>query len=158
MARSTFWIDNLIGLTVSSGSQNSVSLMTGTPPIDARRATITRIVVDLGIFSTTVAGAFGVNLIDFGFGVTSQEAFNAGIFADPNADERSTRGWMYRNRCVVWQNGVGTQIVTGCHADLRTGRKLYDGEPFLVANNLAIVGTTASYQIAGIVRMLLILP
>ena len=158
MARSTFWIDNLINLGIVSGGLNSVSLMAGTPPIDARRATIVRIVIDLGIFSETVAGAFGVNLIDIGMGVTSQEAFAVNVFADPNADERPTRGWMYHTRRVVYQNGVGTPIVQSWKEDLRTGRKLYDGEPFLTAHNTAQLGTTASYRISGIVRLLMLLP
>ena len=135
MARSSFWVDNLIGISPPTGGQAFVSLMAGTPPVDARRATIIRIVFDLGIYTNTVTGPWGINLIDIGFGVTSQEAFNAGVISDPNADERPTRGWMYRTRCLGFQNGIGNNMITRCEGDLRSGRKLYDGEPFMVANN-----------------------
>jgi len=158
MPRETFWIDNLINIGMASGGQNNQSLMTGTPPINARRATIVRIVYELHLFSESIAGACGVNLVDIGMGVASQEAFNAGVLADPNADERPTRGWMYRTRQVVWQNGVGTQIVQGWSGDLHSGRKLYDGEPYIIGVNTAQLGTTASYRLSGIVRLLLLLP
>jgi len=158
MARKAFWIDNNIDLGVVSSAQLSTSLFAGTPPINVRQTTVVRMVLDLSIFSSTVAGAFGVNYFDVGIGVASQEAFFAGVFPDPNEDERPVSGWLYRCRYVVWQNGVGTQIVREIHRDIRSGRKVYDGELFLVANNTPRVGTTASYILGGCIRVLLLLP
>ena len=159
MARSAFWIDNPISIGMTSGGQNFTSLMTGTPPIDARRATVVRMIIELGIHSESVAGAWGVNLVDLAIGVASQEAFGtAGALSDPNTDERPTRGWMWKTRVVAWQNGAGSAIVQYVSKDIHSGRKLYDGEPFLIGVNTASAGTTASYRCSGIVRLLLLLP
>jgi len=158
--RQTFWVDNLIDIGVTSGGSNFASLMAGTPPINTRGTTIVRIVFDLKIFSQTIAGAHGVNAIDLGFGMASQEAFGVGLTAlpNPNADERPVGGWMYRTRCIAYQNGVGTNPLIECKDDLHSGRKITDGEPFLIAENTALLGTSAAYEIAGIVRLLLLLP
>ena len=158
MARETFWVDNPISFGMTSGGRITVSLFTGTPPINTRRATIVRFILRLSAYSESVAGAWGINLIDLGIGVVSQEAFNAGAIPDPDADERPARGWMWKDRLVATQNGVGTPIVVSTWADLHSGRKIYDGELFLIGVNTASLGTTASYRVSGIVRVLLLLP
>jgi len=152
MARKTFWVDNPVDLGIVSAAQQSQSLFTGTPPINTRQTTVVRIIIDLKIFSTTVAGAHGVNFINLGIGMASQEAFNAGIFPDPESDE------LYKTRCVAFQNGVGTNPLITCYKDIRSGRKVYDGELFLVATNTNRMGTTASYVLGGEIRVLVMLP
>jgi len=158
MARKSFWVDNPVNLAVPSNSQASMSLFQGTPPINTRGTTIIRTIVDLNFASETVAGAFGVNAMDLAFGMASQEAFNASVFPDPSADERPVSGWLFRTRCVVSQNGVGTAILHPCQRDLKGGRKVYDGEYFLIAENSALIGTTAAYRAVGMIRVLLLLP
>ena len=71
MARRTVWVDNLLDLTIANGAQDSQSLLTGTSPIDMCGTTIVRHVFDIGLFSTTVAGAWGVQLVDIAVGITS---------------------------------------------------------------------------------------
>jgi len=158
MARRAIWIDNRISLGVTSGGQQNQSLLQGTPPIDMRGTTVVRSVLDLYLSSTTTAGAWGVSLLDIAIGLTSQEAFNAGVLPDPNADERPVRGWMFRTQCAVAQNGVGAQILYECHRDLRTGRKVDDGEVFMVVDNTALRGATFSVDVTGMVRLLVLLP
>ncbi len=156
--RPTIWIDNLVNLTVATGAQGSISLLTGRPPINMNGTTITRTIFDLQLYSTTIAGAHGIQIADLGFGVTSQEAFNAGVFPDPEADERPLRGWLYRTRCTAFQNGVETNPLAFCKGDLRNQRKIDDGEYFMVVTNQAILGTAFSVQMTGIIRVLLKLP
>ena len=156
--RQGFWIDNLLNTSVAAAGDGNDSLFTGTPPINTRGVTITRIVLDLALMSITTAGAFGVQAIDIGIGMTSQEAFNAGVFPDPRSDERPVGGWMFRTRCVVAQNGVGTNILYECHRDIRSGRKVSDGEAFIVFNSANILGTTFTVQVVGVVRCLVLLP
>jgi len=158
MARQTFWIDNVVENTLATGTTIALSLFTGTPPINVRGSTIIRIIFDLNLYSSTVAGAHGVQIQDVAFGMASQEAFNAGVLPDPDSDERPVGGWMYRTRCVAFQNGVGTNPITKCAGDLRSGRKISDGEAFMVLANRASMGTTFAIITSGIIRLLLLLP
>ena len=159
MARRTTWIDNLSSFVVApGGGQQSQSLLQGVAPEDTRGTTVVRVLYDLQLHSTSVAGAWGVQALDLAFGVTSQEAFAAGVFPDPNADERPVGGWMFRTRCVIAQNGAGAPILTSCKGDLRSGRKLDAGEVYVVANNSDLDGTAFTVRVTGIIRLLLMLP
>jgi len=157
--RASDWIDTLVNINTASGAQSLLSLMTGVAPVNVRRQTLVRTLLTLGIFSTTVAGAWGVQAVDIGIGITSQEAFAAGVVADPNtANDQPSRGWVYRTRRVPSQNGDATGIVTELHADIRASRKLDDGECFLVINNGTLIGTAFAVTITGIIRQLWLLP
>ena len=158
MARKTFWIDKRINQSIGAGGQTSESLFEGTPPINTRQTTVVRQIIDLYMQSATVAGAWGSQIIDIGIGVISQEAATAQVFPDPNADERPVSGWLFRTQCMVAQNGVGAQILYECHRDIRTGRKVYDGELTIIINSLAGPGTAFTTQVRGMVRTLLLLP
>jgi len=157
--RATDWIDTLVALSVATGAQVNVSLMTGVAPINVRRQTLARSIFDIGMTSASVAGAYGVQKISIGIGVVSQEAFAAGVLPDPEvAGDQPSRGWVYRTVCLVAQNGSGAQVVYGCTGDIRAMRKLDDGEMFFVATSTAVVGTTFTTSLNGIVRQLWFLP
>ena len=158
MPRRTVWVDNLLNIGAGTGAENRVSLLTGMAPADTRGTTIVRMVYDFNLMSQTTAGAWGIQLVDIGVGIASQEAFTAAVLPDPNADERPVRGWMFRTRCVVSQNGVGTRILFPCIGDLRSSRKLDDGELYFTFHNAALFGSSFTVQIVGIWRVLLMLP
>ena len=157
--RASDWIDTLIGFTVATGAQDLTSLMTGVAPVNVRRQTLVRTLIDLSLYSTSVAGAWGTQIAAVGIGITSQEAFAAGVVADPiTAGDQPSRGWIYRNRLVVAQNGEGHPVVHRLQADIRAARKLDDGECFIVTNNTTDLGTSFTLQAVGIVRQLWLLP
>jgi len=161
MPRQTEWVDSLVTLDVATGASSAgLDLMAGAPTVAnrVRGGTIVRMIYDLNLLSTTTAGAFGVAAIDLAWGIASQEAFAAGALPDPNADERPVRGWLYRTRCVVTQNGIGTQIATPCRGDLRAARKLEDGIMFLTMFSTPNGGTTFNTRLLGIIRTLFLLP
>jgi len=81
------------------------------------------------------------------------------VVADPNtAGDQPSRGWIYRSRILVSQNGVSTPISVMLQGDIRSGRKLDDGECYLVLNNTAELGTSFTVAVSGIVRQLWLLP
>ena len=115
MARHTLWLDTLIDVSIADGARNVVSLMGGASVADVRNITLVRTVFDLWLCSATVAGAYGVHIVDIGMGITSQEAFLVGVLADPDTQaDQPARGWIYRTRCPVTQNGISTSIVHRC--------------------------------------------
>ncbi len=159
MARATDWIDTLVSMSPASGGSSNVSLITGAAPINMRGVTLIRTIVSLSLVSTTVAGAWGVQQAQIAIGITSQEAFAAGVFPDPSsATDKPPRGWVYRTSAPVTQNGISTPVHTWVQADIRGARKIENGELFLIVDNDAVLGTAFQLRVTGIVRVLMKLP
>ena len=157
--RATDWIDTVLAQDTATGAQSLVSLMTGVAPVNVRRQTLVRTIIELSLYSTTVVGAWGTQGVDLGIGITSQEAFAAGVVADPNvSNDQPSRGWIYRTRKVVAQNGAGSQIIFELRGDIRSQRKLDDGECYIVINNGADLGTSFTVRAEGLIRQLWLLP
>ena len=155
MPRPTDWIDTRVNLTIASPSQGRQSLMTGVAPVNMRGMTLIRTIISLGMYSASIAGAWGVQNCDIGIGVASQEAFAAGVVPDPSADaDKPPRGWVYRTSKVVGQNGAGAPIVTVLEADIRGARKIENGELYIVVDNALLLGTSFSVSIDGLIRTL----
>ena len=57
--RATDWIDSNVTLVIASGAQNNVTLMTGVAPVNVRRQTLVRTIIELSVYSTTEAGVWG---------------------------------------------------------------------------------------------------
>ncbi len=159
MPRATDWIDTLFDFGVATGAQSLLSLMSGVAPVNVRRQTLVRTLITLHAYSSTVAGAWGTQIVDMGIGITSQEAFAAGVVADPlTANDQPSRGWIYRTRRVVSQNGIGGKVIFEIMGDIRASRKLDDGECYLVTNNSTDQGTAFTVRVAGLIRQLWLLP
>ena len=84
MARRTTWEDDLVNLGVSSGSQGSTDLTVGLTADEKAGRTVTRLIGELGLASSTVAGAWGVQAVDIGIAIIDGDAFAAGALPDPN--------------------------------------------------------------------------
>ena len=157
--RQTQWTDTLVNVSIADGARNVVDLMGGLTADETRHWTLIRTIFDLYMGSNTVAGAWGTLIADIGIGVASREAFEAVILADPDVvDDRPARGWIYRTRCAVTQNGVGHLLYQRCTGDMRVGRRIDDGVLFLHSAVNLLTGTTFTVQQFGIVRALWLLP
>ena len=129
--------------------------MTGLAPVNTRGMTVIRTIIRMGLFSNTVAGAWGIMRVDLGIGVASQEAFAAGVLPDPNsATDKPPRGWMWRSQQLVSQNGTGHQVIFNVDADIRGARKVENGEVYLIGCNTAYVGTQFQVNCVGLIRQL----
>ncbi len=159
MARRTTWVTTRSVLNVNNAAQGLLTLATGRSTTDSRNATIIRTIGHLWYASLTVAGAWGRQIVDLGIGIASQEAFAAGTVPDPNTSgDQPTRGWMYRDTVMVEQNGVGSKIHTESTFDIRSARRLDEGEPYIVFDNVTTGGTVFNVQITVFVRQLWLMP
>ncbi len=159
MARATEWQDTLISQTVVSAGQTVFSLMGDIAQREQRGLTVIRTLIRLSTHSSSIAGAYGVQLLDIGIGVTSQEAFTAGIVPDPaTALDKPRLGWVYRTRHAVSQNGIGSVVMHDLVADVRGARKVDNGELFCIFQNGSSTGTDFSTVTQGIIRCLFKLP
>ncbi len=158
-ARPTDWLDTIVGLApTSGGALQFQSLMGAVSNIEARRYTCVRTLVRLDLQSTTVAGAWGSNIVHIGIGVVSVAALAAGAASLPNpsiANDKPALGWLYRTTVVVAQNGIGTPVVFPITADVRGSRKIDRGDLVLMIDNVAHLGTTATIQCTGLIRCLM---
>jgi len=159
MPRETDWIDTNVDFTIASGAQAFVSLITGAAPINMRGVTLTRLIISLGFTSTTVAGLWGIQQVDMGIGVTSQEAFAAGSLPDPSVPaDKPQYGWVWKTSKAISQNGIGAVAVFDVMADARGQRRIQNGEVYFVADNTALLGTSFVVNCRGLIRMLTKLP
>ena len=159
MARRTSWQDRIISTTVVSGGVLNNDMLIDISRDEGRGATIGRLIADITIFSTTVAGAWGLQIVDIGFGMIERDALAASAVPDPNvSSDQPSRGWMFRTRCVAFQNGVGTVIGVKCMFDIRSQRRIDASTLGMLVVNTAGLGTNFTIGMEGIVRVLVILP
>ncbi len=159
MPRKTDWIDSRIGLTVASASTDFVEVDGGSTQVVQRGTTVIRTIVDLYLQSSTVAGAWGTQVLDCGIGMSTREAFTAGILPDPGAvGDDPIRGWIYRGSSLVSQNGVGGVVVFRLTADIRGARMIDNGKVWLKCDSSPIAGTAFTTFVRGLIRVLVKLP
>ena len=159
MARRTGWEDTTISLGAAEGAQGSQQLMTSFEADERMGMTISRWIAELGIYSNSIAGAYGVARVSIGITMLDADAAAAGAFPDPNAStDEPPRGWVWRTHCLASQNGVGTPIVVRCLFDIRSMRKFDSAVAYIIVNNESLVGTSFTISVAGILRCLILLP
>ena len=154
---STLWVDTVFNTDVAVGAQNLTSLMTGVSSTETRfmGMTLLRTIIGLDIAPTVHDQGEGSSLVSVGIGVTSQEAFAAGVFPAPRtATDKPPRGWVFRTQELVTQNGVGTPIVTSFKADIRGARKVENGELYLIVDGTFETGATFAVNVFALIRTL----
>ena len=84
----------------------------------------------------------------------------AQVVPDPNVGaERPARGWVWRTQVIV--AGAASMVFHvpwTIRADLRSMRKVDDGELVLIINNEALDGTAFAVFVRGVVRCAFLLP
>ena len=159
MPRKTVWVDDLLGVDIASGTQGLLTLLTGVDAAQMIGWMVTRIIAEIGLYSATVAGAYGVQLARLAIGAGESEAVAAGIVPDPSApDDYPRGGWLWRTSCAVSQNGTGHEIVHRCIFDIKSQRKMGGSTLYLVVDNSVNLGTSFTLKVNCIVRTLMRLP
>ena len=153
------WVDTTIASTVTIGTQFLLSLMTGVSATQTRfdRMTLLRTIIGLDIARTVHDSGEGSERLAIGIGIASQEAFAAGSISDPDVPtDFPTRGWVWRGQYRIFGFAADQPAVDHrrIELDLRSQRKLENGEAFLVADLIAIEGANSTTQLVGIVRQL----
>ena len=155
------WVDTLFNTDIGNGLTSVTQLMTGLTPTEQRlsQMTLMRSIIGLDLAYTVHDAGEGSQRISIGIGVASQAAVTtAGAsLADASvASEFPTRGWVWRALYRLWgfaadQPAIFTRRID---LDIRSRRKLENGEAFLTATNDALEGVASTVNVHGLVRQL----
>ena len=153
------WKDTTININVATASQGVASLMGALTPAQTRfdQMILLRTIVGIDIAYTVHDSGEGSQLVSVGIGVASQEAFAAGALPDPETDtDFPTRGWVWRAKYRIFGFAADQPaiFVRRIDLDLRSQRKLENGESFFNAFNAAHEGTATSISLTGLIRQL----
>ena len=162
MPGETMWIDTGLNQIVVVGTQLVAALRGGFAQADMRlrRMTLLRTIVGIDIGVSVHDQGEGSQRLVLGLAIGPSEAVTAGTVPDPNEDQDfPIRGWVWRASYRVYgfaadQPAIDRQRVD---IDLRSRRKLENGESYLVADNIDVEGTSGSLRIVGIIRQLYLL-
>ncbi len=151
------WVDTVIDNTLAIGAQTVISLMTGVSATQTRfdRMTLLRTIIGLDLARSVHDSGEGSELVGIGIGIASQEAFAAGTVSDPlTATDFPTRGWVWRAHYRIFGFAADQPAVFDrrIDLDLRSQRKLENGEGFIVADVVAMEGANSTERLSGIVR------
>ena len=153
------WIDSLRSNDIASGAQSVWTLMTGPAAVQTRfdNMTLMRTIIRLDVAAVVHDQGEGSNIHQIGIAIASQEAFAAQTLPDPNiATDYPTAGWIYRSsgRVFGFQAGVADVQVLKHDADIRSRRKLSNGEMYVIQDNIALEGTGVAITTVGLIRCL----
>ena len=159
--RTTAWDDQTItSLTASSGASQEVLLIENVADSEKRGCTLVRTLVRLTAMPSSITSVNGIQLVHFGIGLTSDDAFAAGALPDVEIDDDyPVAGWVWRDSVYVRDSTVASagQIVR-LEAELQSQRRLDRSSVFLTFSNVPVQGTPFAVSVGGIVRMLYKLP
>ncbi len=153
------WIDTSVNADVALAGQLLVSLMTGVTAIDTRlsQMTLLRTIIGLDLARTVHDSGEGSEVAHLGIGVASQEAFAAGTVADPSADgDFPTRGWIWRGKYRIFGFAADQPAISvrRLDFDLRSMRKLENGEAYFAVDLIAEEGASSTLSVIGLIRQL----
>ncbi len=158
--RNRAWADTVLdSATLAGSTQEKFDLLLGAPVVDT--LTVTRLLIDFWYMAGPTNENEGLARVSVGIGVTSAEAFSAGIFPDPNTStEYPPRGWIYVATQPALQALPTSATPTAMwrmdahfKADIGAMRKIDKGKLFMVVNNDTISNALTLFRI-GRVRAL----
>ena len=155
----TLWVDTRVSDNVAISGQFITSLMTGVSATETRFTgmTLLRTIIGMSVGAFTHDSGEGSAGVDIGIGVTSQEAFAANQLPDPETEtDFPTRGWIWRSAYRTFAFAADQPAVYEhrIDLDLRSRRKLENGECYLIASNLTIEGVGHVVRLTGYIRQL----
>ena len=158
--RRTAWDDEWITETIASGGVGTSLLVQNVADPEKRGCTLVRLIVDMVFTPVTPLQSSGVQWIQFGIGLTSDDAFTAAATPEPEAEaDFPVQGWILRSHSVlVSETSPGPGMVERRFYDLRVSRKLERSSVFVSVTNTAIEGSALAVRHNGLFRALYKLP
>ncbi len=160
--RVPLWQDNLVTMSIPSGSQADESLLGDFSAQDSRGLTLVRTIIHLWAYPTTIGVVDGVQQIDAGIGTIEREAFIANVFPDPDTQgDFPGRGWVWRDEGPVFDNSAAEDFYSKpfeMKYDIRAMRKLYTSSLVLIVDNNPVAGTAFTVRVRGLIRCLYLQP
>ena len=156
--RHMFWTDTLLNEQVASNSFSSATLLQDIDATESRMGmTLTRTVMCFDVEHLIRDSGEGKQMVSMGIGVSPAVAIIGSNTPQPEvATEFPTRGWVWRCRYVThgFAADTPTVYVRNVELDIRSQRKLENGDLFLRIQNSNLSGAAASIGIVGIIRTL----
>jgi len=155
----TMWQDSHVNVDVTSGSQTVLSLFGTVSAVETRLQglTLLRTIIRIDLAPTVMDQGEGSTVIDFAIGIGGQEQVAASSVPDANDPaEQPPRGWIFKTRYRVWGTAADRAVVVWreIDKDLRSRRKLDNGEPYMVVDNSPQEGATQTIRVVGLIRQL----
>ena len=162
MARKTFWLDDIVSLTLVPAMQNQTNLTSSLSVADRRGITLVRMIYNLKLIPVDHVDTDTVQQVFMGTGLIESDAVSAGTLPDPNIEgDAPGRGWVVRD-FSQYRSPAGTSgnlILGSLKGDIRSMRTIYQTEELLmIFITESIAGTAQSARLNGIVRCLWKLP
>ncbi len=161
MPRTPYWTDVRIVEDTANGFGDLVDLLPNLDREEKRGITVVRQIIELALTPVVTSGVVGTMLMDIGIGVASSDAFGAGSSALPNpglGSSRPARGWLFRTQVAIIDDADNIAPPTRVHEDVRTKRKVDDGDLFMQIEALLRTGTAFDVKTTGLIRTLYLLP
>jgi len=159
--RRSLWVDTVFGLTVSTNSENLTDLMGTLLENETRlsQLTLVRTIIGMDIAYVVHDSGEGSQQAGVGILVAGREAVVAGVGSLPQPDVEAdfpATPWVWRARYRIFgfaadQPAVFTRRID---LDIRSQRKMANGELMLVVTNNPQEGATAAIQFTGMIRSL----
>ncbi len=157
MARTPYWEDTILNITVVDDGDSLQSLVGGLSEDERRGMTVARTIVSLQLSPTPTSGVVGSMCVDLAIGVANQQAFTAGSGSLPDPvinSERPPRGWLWKTRVAVIDDAVTAMPLTFVHGDFRSKRKIDAGILYLHIAPQSRTGTEFTIAVSGLIRIL----
>jgi len=156
------WIDNTAVMVLTSGGGLAFRNLLPSLGEAAQRGhqmTLLRTIIGIDIGNTVHDSGEGSQLISVGIGICSTEALAIGVTAlsDPAVDtDYPTRGWVWRGRYRTFGFAADqpTIFTRRVDLDMRSQRKLDNGESFLIGKNEDLEGVASTVDVRGLIRQL----
>ncbi len=154
------WADTSVDMTMASGGgKDRQSLTTELTAAEARytQMTLLRTIIGLDIAYAVHDSGEGSQGVSLGIGVVTQEAFAATVLPDPETStDFPIRGWIWRYKTRIFGFAADQPAVYSRRVDLdlRSQRKLENGEVFINGHNGDFEGTASTVRVWGLVRQL----
>jgi hypothetical protein len=159
--RRSLWVDTVFLVLVATGTQSYVDLMGSLLETETRlsRLTLVRTIIGIDIANNVHDSGEGSQQAGMGVFVISREAALAGVASLPHpnvAADFPTLPWVYRAfyRIFGFAADDPTIFTRRVDLDIRSQRKVDNGELGIVLSNDAFEGATALVSFTGIIRCL----
>ncbi len=156
----SLWVDTLPNLTVATAMQTNVNLLDSLAETPGRvdRMTLTRTIIGIDVAYLVHDAGEGSQQVFLGIQVIPGNiTIGSGSIPDPfDMTEFPTRGWVWRAAYRVYGFAADQPAVFNARIDLdiRTQRKLENGQILLSAHNTPFEGVATTITVSGIIRQL----
>ena len=155
------WIDTIVDQTVSASAEQFIDLTTTFITNEMRLAqmTLVRTIVGIDIAYSVHDAGEGSHQASIGICVASRDAIAAGVASLPNPAvpaDFPIRPWVVRARYRIFGFAADqpTVFTRRVDLDLRSQRKLENGNLVLIMHNVAEEGAATSLLFSGMIRCL----